>query len=264
MATICARAVAARRSAALVRLLGPLDIAAPAVRTAISRMVRQGWLLPVRVAGGPGCQLSVRAVHRLDGAAARIYRTGRPSWDGRFDLVVMTLPEKRTERARITTPMSYLGYGRLDPATWVAPRAADEVDSLLKEAGISFERFTATHASKGPRAPQHWFAEPGTLMRLAEAYGDFVTIQGPAMSVIARHTTDETACAAGSGWCMRGARSCSATRSCPRRCSRPLAGCRGSRLPRPPRGATAARQPTASWSPAFPSEPSVRGRTSMS
>src|SRR5258705_11629072 len=102
--------------AALVRLLGPLDIAAPAVRTAISRMVRQGWLLPVRVAGGPGYQLSVRAVHRLDEAAARIYRTGRPSWDGRFDLVVMTPPERRPERARVTTTPSYLGDGRLDPA----------------------------------------------------------------------------------------------------------------------------------------------------
>src|SRR5262249_18992948 len=81
--------------AALVRLLSPLQIAAPAVRTAISRMVRQGWLLPVRVEGGPGYQLSVRAVQRLDDAVSRIYRTGRPSWDGRFDLVVMTLPDAR-------------------------------------------------------------------------------------------------------------------------------------------------------------------------
>jgi phenylacetic acid degradation operon negative regulatory protein len=69
--------------AALVRLLAPLGIAAPAVRTAVSRMVRQGWLLPVRLAAGPGYQLSVKAVHRLDEAAARIYRTPRPQWDGR-------------------------------------------------------------------------------------------------------------------------------------------------------------------------------------
>src|SRR2546429_825451 len=33
--------------AALVRLLAPLGIAAPAVRTAVSRMVRQGWLHPL-------------------------------------------------------------------------------------------------------------------------------------------------------------------------------------------------------------------------
>ncbi len=40
--------------AAVVRLLASLDIAAPAVRTAVSRMVRQGWLEPVRLPGGPG------------------------------------------------------------------------------------------------------------------------------------------------------------------------------------------------------------------
>src|SRR5882672_12236301 len=75
--------------AALVRLLAPLDVAAPAVRTAVSRMVRQGWLVPVRLADGPGYQLTVRAVHRLDEAAARIYRTGRAGWDGTFDLLVL-------------------------------------------------------------------------------------------------------------------------------------------------------------------------------
>ena len=39
---------------ALVRLLAPLGIGAPAVRTAVSRMVRQGWLAPVRLPDGPG------------------------------------------------------------------------------------------------------------------------------------------------------------------------------------------------------------------
>ena len=39
--------------AALVRPLAPLGIAAPAVRTAVSRMVRQGWLGPVRLPRAP-------------------------------------------------------------------------------------------------------------------------------------------------------------------------------------------------------------------
>ena len=63
--------------AALVRLLAPLGVAAPAVRTAVSRMVRQGWLEPVRLPEGPGYALTPRAVRRLDDAAARIYRTQR-------------------------------------------------------------------------------------------------------------------------------------------------------------------------------------------
>ena len=38
--------------AALVRLLAPAAISPPAVRTAVSRMARQGWLVPVRLPGG--------------------------------------------------------------------------------------------------------------------------------------------------------------------------------------------------------------------
>src|SRR5947209_19484357 len=71
--------------AALVQLLSPLDIAAPAVRTAVSRMVRQGWLEPAGTPGGPGYALTERASRRLDEAAARIYRH-RPAGraDGRW------------------------------------------------------------------------------------------------------------------------------------------------------------------------------------
>jgi phenylacetic acid degradation operon negative regulatory protein len=181
--------------AALVRLLDPLEIAAPAVRTAISRMVRQGWLLPVRVEGGPGYQLSVRAVHRLDEAAARIYRTGRPSWDGRFDLLVMSLPERRAERGRITGTLSLLGYGRIDPSTWVSVRASEEVDTLLKEAAIPFERFTATHAA-GTSGAAALVRRAWDLTALAAAYEDFVARQENAMTAVTRHSSDQIAYAA--------------------------------------------------------------------
>src|SRR3954469_5271204 len=53
--------------AALVRLLACLDIAAPAVRTAVSRMVRQGWLEPVTTDQGRGYRLTQRGVRRPGG-----------------------------------------------------------------------------------------------------------------------------------------------------------------------------------------------------
>jgi phenylacetic acid degradation operon negative regulatory protein len=169
--------------AALVRLLAPLDIAAPAVRTAVSRMVRQGWLVPIRLPDGPGYQLTVRAVHRLDEAAARIYRTDQRSWDGQFDLLVLTPPGRRTDRARITSTLAYLGYGSLDGAIWVAPRAMAEVDAVLTEAGIPFERFTASHAAGTPGAAglvrRAW-----DLTRLARSYESFVADQRRAMSAL--------------------------------------------------------------------------------
>jgi phenylacetic acid degradation operon negative regulatory protein len=164
--------------AALVRLLAPLGVAAPAVRTAISRMVRQGWLLPVRMADGPGYQLTVRAVHRLDEAAARIYRTSRPPWDGHFDLIVLTPPERRPERARLTTTLAYLGYGRLNETTWVSPRPADEVDGLLTEARVAHERFRAAHAGRAESlVRQAW-----DLTALGHSYEAFVADHTGAMA----------------------------------------------------------------------------------
>ena len=70
--------------AALVRLLAPLGIAAPAVRTAVSRMVRQGWLVPARLSQGPGYEATSKCVRRLDEAALRIYRVGTITWTGRL------------------------------------------------------------------------------------------------------------------------------------------------------------------------------------
>jgi phenylacetic acid degradation operon negative regulatory protein len=138
--------------AALVRLLSPLGIAAPAVRTAISRMVRQGWLNPIRSEAGAGYQLTVRAVRRLDEAAARIYRTSPPAWTGTFDLILLSPAGTRGANwSRVTNPLAYLGYGSLDPHTWIAPRAADEVAAVLDEAGLPYERFEARHiAGIGP------------------------------------------------------------------------------------------------------------------
>src|SRR5256714_5559610 len=87
--------------ASLVRLLAPLGLAAPAVRTAVSRRVRQGWLHPMRLTSGPGYLLTPKAARRLDEAASRIYRTNRAPWDGTFDLIVLDMPVPRPDRLRL-------------------------------------------------------------------------------------------------------------------------------------------------------------------
>lgn len=131
--------------AALVRLLAPVGIAAPAVRTAVSRMVRQGWLAPVRLRDGPGYALTPRAGRRLDDAAGRIYRTSRPEWDGCWHLVVTSRPADRAGRDRLRGGLAFLGFAQLDEATWLAARWSDEVDELLEVEGVRAERFTARH-----------------------------------------------------------------------------------------------------------------------
>jgi phenylacetic acid degradation operon negative regulatory protein len=131
--------------AALVRLLAPLDIAAPAVRTAVSRMVRQGWLDPVRLAGGPGYALTPRAVRRLDEAGARIYRTRDSSWDGRWHLLITTRVPDRGVRERLRSGLGLFGFAPLDDSTWIGASTSPEVDAMLAGESIRAERFTAYH-----------------------------------------------------------------------------------------------------------------------
>jgi phenylacetic acid degradation operon negative regulatory protein len=152
--------------AALVRLLASLGIAAPAVRTAISRMVRQGWLDPVRVPAGAGYALTPRAIRRLDEAAERIYRHGSASWDGGWHLVVVERVRERARRERVQASLRYLGYAQLDETTWLSPRASSELQALREAERIRVEPFAASYDGD----PRGLLARAWDLDGLARAY----------------------------------------------------------------------------------------------
>jgi phenylacetic acid degradation operon negative regulatory protein len=151
--------------AAVVRLLASLGIAAPAVRTAISRMVRQGWLVPVRVPAGAGYRLTPRAIHRLDEAAERIYSRGN-AWDGGWHLVVVERVRERTRRERVQANLRYLGYAQLDETTWLSPRASPELQALRETERVRLEPFIARYDGD----PRGLLARAWDLDTLSRAY----------------------------------------------------------------------------------------------
>ena len=124
--------------ASTVDLLGDLGISAPAVRTAISRVTREGWLAPRDVGGVRGHELTAAGRQRMVEAGARIY-AGEREWDGQWHVVVLPAPRGRTERARIARSLSYLGYGLLAPQTWIAPRPSPDLTATLGRNGIDPE-----------------------------------------------------------------------------------------------------------------------------
>jgi phenylacetic acid degradation operon negative regulatory protein len=151
--------------AVLVRLLAPLGVTAPAVRTAISRMVRQGWLTSVRLPAGPGYALTEQARSRLDEAAARIYRTRELVWAGSWDLLVLEPVPSRSARERVRSGLGYLGYAPLSDSTWISPSASPEAAGLLETEAVPFARFAAHDEDPSARAAQAW-----DLDALAAAY----------------------------------------------------------------------------------------------
>ena len=127
---------------ASVGLLGSLGISAPAVRTAVSRMVREGWLEPVE-REVRGYAVTSRGRARLTEAHARIYRTDAVRWDGTWHLVVVERTTDRNARSRCAQALGFLGYGQLAADTWLAPRASREVAGSLAAAGVQWHGFTS-------------------------------------------------------------------------------------------------------------------------
>lgn len=129
--------------AALARLLAPVGVSVPAVRTAVSRMVRQGWLEPVRLPDGAGYQLTDRAERRLDAAHARIYRTPVAGWDGHWHLVSPDRPAGRAARERLDGALRLLGYAPLPAGVWVSPRRSPDLVATLASEGVHGHAFAA-------------------------------------------------------------------------------------------------------------------------
>jgi len=153
--------------AGLVRLLDPIGIAAPAVRTAISRMVSEGWLEPLRLQSGRGYRATSRTIRWLEDISARVYRSYDRTWDGHWHLALVDQPAGRPDRNRLRADLSFVGYAELTPHTWVSPFPRAELDEVLARAGATARLVRADLVEPSP-------LEAWDLPGLAAAYEQFV------------------------------------------------------------------------------------------
>lgn len=154
--------------AGLVRLLDPVGIQAPAVRTAISRMVSEGWLEPVRLSSGRGYRATSRTIRWLDDVSARVYRSDDRTWDGHWHLALVEPPGPRPDRNRLRADLGFVGYAELTPHTWVSPFPRAELDEVLSRAGATARLIRADRIEPSPITA--W-----DLPGLAAAYATFMT-----------------------------------------------------------------------------------------
>lgn len=164
-------------------------MAAPAVRTAVSRMVRQGWLEPVRLDGGPGYALTTRARQRLDEAAARIYRTRTDPWQGCWHLLVVESRVERSARDRLRNGLAFLGYAPLAETTWIGAQESAEVDALLAAERVRAHRFRS--ALDGD--PRSLAAHAWDLDGLARSYRSWLAEAHRIVEPAADNPSDERA-----------------------------------------------------------------------
>lgn len=157
--------------AGLVQLLEPVGIQPPAVRTAISRMVAQGWLEPVQLTPGRGYRATARAIRWLDEAGSRIYRRADHRWDGCWRLVLVDPPADRSARSRLRADLAFIGHAEVAPHVWVSPFERAELDEVLQRGGASARRVRSDAIEPSP-------VDAWDLDTLEAAYRSFVANAG--------------------------------------------------------------------------------------
>jgi phenylacetic acid degradation operon negative regulatory protein len=168
------------RVGALVRLAAELGVTGNALRSALSRMTREGWLAARRNGGPPRYRLSSRGRELIEEGTRRIYGHHRAAWDGRWLLVSYSLPEpRRGQRDRLRQGLSFLGLGSLGNGLFVTPHdLRPQVRDLIGRCGVEAD-VTIHHGTlEWPADPAQVVARAWDLDRLAARYAEFLERTG--------------------------------------------------------------------------------------
>ncbi|MGD8200208.1 PaaX family transcriptional regulator [Ornithinimicrobium sp. W1679] len=164
--------------AGVVRLAQTCGVTPAATRTAVSRLVREGWLAARTIDRARGYAATPLAQHRLRRAHVRIYAPGPPAWDGRWHVVVVEHHGDRRRRDHVAASLGYLGYGHLATATWVSPWVSPELGAVLEGHGAAWTAWTGD--PHGSRSPAELARRLWDLPALAASYEEFArTLPAP-------------------------------------------------------------------------------------
>ncbi len=139
--------------ATLVELFAGMGVDAGALRTAMFRLVADGWTERRRSGRNSAYALTPRGVTTFTAAADLIYAAGPPAWDGRFHLVLQPADRDAVARA---------GFGQASPGLWVSPSPAPVPDGAI-----------TLQATATPDNARLLAARAFALDRLAASYARF-------------------------------------------------------------------------------------------
>lgn len=165
--------IAARSLAAI---MGEFGFSPQAVRGALVRMVRQGWLQRRRLGRRSFYALTARGRLRVEHGTRRIYALNERPWDGLWRLFTYAVPEsRRATRDRLRRELAWLGMGTLAPSTWITPYDLREHLDAFVEAH-DLRAYVAEFAGRhtGPSSDQALVARCWDLAAITAWHEGFV------------------------------------------------------------------------------------------
>jgi phenylacetic acid degradation operon negative regulatory protein len=158
---------------ALQDIMGRLQIEAGALRTAMSRLAADHWVMRERDGRNSFYRLADEGRHAFDLATRRIYAAGPPAWDGTWTVAVAPQADDGDLRGR----MEEAGFLRVDGSVYLrpgeTPASAEELAGMLVIHGSSAEHPEAMRML--------WPSE-----ELAAAYGAFIGAHRPLLDALQR------------------------------------------------------------------------------
>jgi phenylacetic acid degradation operon negative regulatory protein len=172
----------------IIALATEFDLTERAIRSALLRLQRDGWI-DVRRAGTRSYDSLTDAGRELiDRGRERIMRGPEQDWDGRWLVLTYTIPESQRElRDRLRAELSWLGFGGLGSGMFVSPHdRQDELAALARRHGLDQQLtvFRAEHVWPGDNralAARCWDlrginARYADFMKTFGAYGDLTAL----------------------------------------------------------------------------------------
>ncbi|TAM60915.1 phenylacetic acid degradation operon negative regulatory protein PaaX [bacterium] len=179
----------------LIRLLEPLGVSERLVRTAASRLVKDGWLRTQSLGRRSNYLLTDTGRRRFGQAARRIYASSTPPWDRHWRLILLVGDLNAKERERIRKALFWQGFGTLNGDCCVHPNAdlVSAFDALAAEGlGAYVPRLMPLQSGDGMRITS---TNNGDLVRrawnlegLRTGYDAFIRAYQPIYTELASET----------------------------------------------------------------------------
>jgi phenylacetic acid degradation operon negative regulatory protein len=164
----------------LARLMGCFGLSEAAVRQAVSRMSRQGWLSATRRGARAFYAVTERGRRRIENLNPRIYGP-IVEWDGRWRMLTYSVSESgRERRDRLRKDLTVLGWAPLATSTWISPSDAleDARDAAQAAGGLEdVDLFLGDY--RGPRTDRELLERCWDLPAIASAYQQFIARYRP-------------------------------------------------------------------------------------